>query len=104
MMGIAIRCTAGFYHRSSFLPLDAVALPASLGTMPIATDLNLRRRALSWIVPGIVCVVWGTTYRAIRVGVLHLPPLFRAGSRFLLAGTVPYPIAWRRLAVALQGG
>jgi drug/metabolite transporter (DMT)-like permease len=63
--------------------------------MPIATNLSRRRKGLSWIALAVVCVVWGTTYLAIRVGVQHLPPLFLAGTRFLLAGAVLYPIAVR---------
>lgn len=34
----------------------------------------------------VVCVVWGSTYLAIRVGVGVLPPLLFAGIRFLAAG------------------
>lgn len=34
-----------------------------------------------------VCVVWGSTYIAIRVGVQHLPPALMAGIRHLAAGT-----------------
>lgn len=34
----------------------------------------------------VVCVVWGSTYLAIRIGVGALPPLLFAGSRFLVAG------------------
>jgi drug/metabolite transporter (DMT)-like permease len=35
-----------------------------------------------------VCVFWGTTYLAIRIGVGHLPPMLFAGIRFVIAGTV----------------
>ena len=42
-----------------------------------------------------VYVVWGSTYLAIRVGVRDLPPGILAGSRFLLAGLMLYPIAVR---------
>jgi drug/metabolite transporter (DMT)-like permease len=34
----------------------------------------------------IVCTVWGSTYLAIRVGVMHLPPMLFAGVRFVIAG------------------
>ncbi|MBN1301472.1 MAG: EamA family transporter [Melioribacteraceae bacterium] len=33
-----------------------------------------------------ICVVWGTTYLAIRIGVSDLPPMLFAGFRWLLAG------------------
>src|SRR5687767_4184570 len=42
---------------------------------------------LIWAALGIVYVVWGSTYLAIRVTVQNgLPPMLSAGSRFLLAG------------------
>jgi drug/metabolite transporter (DMT)-like permease len=40
---------------------------------------------LAWIV---VCIVWGTTYLAIRVGVNELPPMLFAGIRWIIAGTM----------------
>lgn len=36
----------------------------------------------------LVCVFWGSTYLAIRIGVAELPPFLFAGSRFVVAGTV----------------
>jgi drug/metabolite transporter (DMT)-like permease len=33
-----------------------------------------------------LCIVWGSTYLAIRVGVAHYPPALFAGVRFLVAG------------------
>jgi len=39
--------------------------------------------------------VWGSTYLAIRVGVGHLPPLLLAGTRYVIAGALLYPIALR---------
>lgn len=35
-----------------------------------------------------VCVFWGTTYLAIRIGVGHLPPMLFAGIRWTLAGVL----------------
>ncbi len=35
-----------------------------------------------------IYVLWGTTFLAIRVAVEELPPLFAAGTRFLIAGVV----------------
>jgi len=34
----------------------------------------------------LVCVFWGSTYLAIRIGVHDLPPFLFAGTRFLIAG------------------
>ncbi len=47
---------------------------------------GLRGRAL--IAYLLVCTVWGSTYLAIRIGVMHLPPLLFAGVRFLIAGVL----------------
>jgi drug/metabolite transporter (DMT)-like permease len=59
------------------------------------TAVETRSRALSWIALGVVYLVWGSTYLAIRVGVGHLPPLLFAGARYVIAGTLLYPIAGR---------
>jgi drug/metabolite transporter (DMT)-like permease len=45
---------------------------------------GLRGRAL--VAYLLVCIVWGSTYLAIRIGVQELPPLLFAGIRFLIAG------------------
>ncbi len=41
---------------------------------------------------GLVYVVWGSTYLAIRVGVESFPPLLLAGTRHLLTGLILYPL------------
>ena len=47
---------------------------------------ELPRWALwAWL---IVCLVWGSTYIGIQIGVQHLPPFLFAGVRFFIAGTV----------------
>ena len=40
---------------------------------------------LAWVS---ICIIWGTTYLAIRVGVKDMPPLLFAGLRWLLAGPI----------------
>lgn len=35
-----------------------------------------------------VCVIWGTTYLVIRIGVGHLPPMLFAGIRWVIAGAI----------------
>jgi drug/metabolite transporter (DMT)-like permease len=79
----------------------------------------LRGKAL--IAYLIVCVFWGSTYLAIKVGVGELPPFLFAGLRFLAAGVLLLGIAralgdplprragdWRTLAIVglflLAGG
>jgi drug/metabolite transporter (DMT)-like permease len=59
------------------------------------TAIDTRSRVLSWIALGVVYLVWGSTYLAIRVGVGHLPPLLFAGTRYVIAGALLYPIALR---------
>jgi drug/metabolite transporter (DMT)-like permease len=58
-----------------------------------------------------IYVLWGTSFLAIRIAVLEVPPLFAAGTRFFVAGVVlygfmrfrgrPKPTAsqWRSLAL-----
>ncbi|MCD6011401.1 MAG: hypothetical protein K0Q79_1263 [Flavipsychrobacter sp.] len=43
-----------------------------------------------------VCIVWGTTYLAIRIGVQHYPSFLFAGVRQLLAGVILIAFAWYR--------
>jgi drug/metabolite transporter (DMT)-like permease len=39
-----------------------------------------------------IYVLWGSTYLAIRIAVQLVPPLFAAGSRFFVAGTLLYAV------------
>lgn len=51
---------------------------------------------LVWSALGVVYVVWGSTYLAIRVALDTLPPFLGAAARFLVAGGVLYAFArWR---------
>jgi drug/metabolite transporter (DMT)-like permease len=43
------------------------------------------RAYLAWIA---ICIIWGTTYLAIRVGVEHIPPMLFAGMRWIIAGSI----------------
>jgi len=40
---------------------------------------------LAWIT---ICIVWGTTYLVIRIGVTDLPPMLFAGIRWIIAGVL----------------
>lgn len=54
------------------------------------------RPALVWAALGIVYVVWGSTYFAIRVAIDTLPPFLMAAARFLIAGGLLLAVAaWR---------
>lgn len=58
-----------------------------------------------------IYVLWGTTFLAIRIAVLEMPPLFAAGARFFTAGAIlfafvrvrghagPTPRQWRSLLI-----
>ncbi|HEV2749523.1 MAG TPA: EamA family transporter [Gemmatimonadales bacterium] len=52
---------------------------------------GLRGRAL--VAYLVVCVVWGSTYLAIRIGVGVLPPFLFAGLRFVIAGALLLAVA-----------
>ncbi len=59
---------------------------------PAAQPPTSRTSTLVIIAFGLVYVVWGSTYLAIRVGIESFPPLLLAGSRHLLTGLILYPI------------
>jgi drug/metabolite transporter (DMT)-like permease len=44
----------------------------------------------------IVCIVWGSTYLAIRIGVKDMDPFFFAGIRFLIAGLLIVSFSYLR--------
>jgi drug/metabolite transporter (DMT)-like permease len=48
-----------------------------------------------WAALLVVWLVWGSTYIAIRVADESLPPLAMAGTRYLIAGTLLFPVARR---------
>lgn len=53
-------------------------------------------RALGYAAFAVVCIVWGTTYLAIRVAVQTIPPLLLTGARFTIAGVILFAVArWR---------
>jgi drug/metabolite transporter (DMT)-like permease len=69
---------------------------------------STRRAYAAWL---IVCVVWGTTYLAIRISLETIPPLLMAAMRWIAAGSIliaalklrgerlPAPSAWPALVV-----
>ncbi|HVS33303.1 MAG TPA: EamA family transporter [Thermoanaerobaculia bacterium] len=55
-----------------------------------------HEKALAWFAFAVVCIVWGTTYLAIRVAIETIPPLMLTCMRFVVAGIVMLGIAaWR---------
>ena len=65
---------------------------STLERNPVAEPPVLRTSTLVVIAFGLVYVVWGSTYLAIRVGIESFPPLLLAGSRHVLTGLILYPI------------
>lgn len=51
-------------------------------------------RGLIVLAFGIVYVVWGSTYLAIRLAIDSLPPFLMAGCRFLVAGSILYLVGY----------
>ena len=45
-----------------------------------------QNNLLAYLALGAVCIIWGTTYLALRVGVTQFPPFLFSGIRFLIAG------------------
>lgn len=46
---------------------------------------------------GLLCVIWGTTWLAIKVSLNEgMPPIFGAGVRFLIAGVILWGLFWYR--------
>ncbi|MEA2431363.1 MAG: hypothetical protein QOI19_1836 [Thermoleophilaceae bacterium] len=58
--------------------------------------------SLVWLCLGIVYVVWGSTYLAIRVAVETMPPLLMGAARFVAAGLLLYAIARARGAPSVR--
>ena len=48
----------------------------------------MSKHTKAWIALIFICIVWGTTYLAIRVGVMHYPAFLFAGIRQLSAGII----------------
>lgn len=52
-----------------------------------------RDRALAYAAFAVVCIVWGTTYLAIRIAVTTMTPFLLTGARYLFAGIVLFVVA-----------
>ena len=50
--------------------------------------MNIQTNIKAYLAYATVCVLWGTTYLAIRIGVSHVPPFLFGGLRWLLSGIV----------------
>ncbi len=52
------------------------------------TNVNTKSNLLAYLALGAVCIIWGTTYLALRVGVTQFPPFLFSAIRFLCAGPI----------------
>src|SRR5258705_2442742 len=59
-------------------------------------DLTGENRLLIFLAFSCIYVIWGSTYLAIRYAVETIPPLFVAGFRHLIAGTLLFGWCWWR--------
>jgi drug/metabolite transporter (DMT)-like permease len=50
--------------------------------------MNKNKNVLPYLALGAVCILWGTTYLALRVGVTQFPPFLFSMLRFLMAGPI----------------
>src|SRR5580658_1257066 len=66
------------------------------------TDVVRRVSVRAWVALLTVWVVWGSTYLAIRVGDETIPPLVLAAVRFVIAGVIMFPVAFRNAASAAR--
>jgi len=56
--------------------------------------LRARRLLIQRVLFVVLCVVWGTTWLALKAGVSEVPPAFFSGTRWTLAGILL--LLWRR--------
>jgi drug/metabolite transporter (DMT)-like permease len=89
---------------SSPSPQPAESLDRQPAATPLAPALSTTRSSgsLVWLCLGIVYVVWGSTYLAIRVAVETMPPLLMGAARFTTAGLLLYAIARLRGAPSVR--
>lgn len=50
--------------------------------------MTKEKNVLAYLAWATICVIWGTTYLAIRIGVKDLPPILFAGLRAAIAGPI----------------
>lgn len=50
--------------------------------------MSIRNQYLPYLALAAVCLIWGTTYLALRVAVLHFPPFLFSGIRQTVAGLI----------------
>ena len=74
----------------------STSLSAPPESQAATTTATAAPASLVWLCLGIVYVVWGSTYLAIRVAVETMPPLLMGAARFTTAGLLLYAVARAR--------
>lgn len=54
--------------------------------LPLDVSMSIRNTYLPYLALAAVCIIWGTTYLALRIAVLHFPPLLFTAIRQVSAG------------------
>src|SRR3954451_25137034 len=81
-------------HRKR-LPIFPAPLPTAPRRSPQPARRLPRMSVRIGAAMGLLYIVWGSTYLAIRIGVETVPPLLAAGLRFGVAGLILLPLAVR---------
>jgi drug/metabolite transporter (DMT)-like permease len=55
-----------------------------------------HRPRLAWVAWGTICIVWGTTYVAIKIALATIPPFLMGGLRYVAAGVLLAALALLR--------
>lgn len=83
-----------FYRRAKMSTATLQSPPSSPARVPHAAAKQTSTLVL--VAFGLVYLVWGSTYLAIRIGIESFPPLLLAGTRHLCTGVLLYPfLRWK---------
>jgi drug/metabolite transporter (DMT)-like permease len=52
------------------------------------TNMKNKNLVLAYLALAAVCLIWGTTYLALRIAVVHFPPFLFSGIRQVVAGVI----------------
>src|SRR5882724_4583242 len=69
--------------------------------MQVMRRNETMKRSTAYSLFLVMCVVWGLTWIAIKVGVASIPPLLFAGTRFVTAGAILLVWGMRHVASGL---
>src|SRR5579862_6842326 len=85
--------------------------PRTTSALDVSSTRSPSNSSAPWIAWAAICVIWGTTYLAIKIALDTVPPFTMGGLRYAFAGTalavilralghrLPPPSHWRRLSI-----